>query len=99
MSTPPNLARTPGTTKRHSTGFTICANTSNRRNLERYHRQQIALSQPLPLDRNAAAVYLASLPAETGRRTQAQTLLRSQKWQAAPAYKRPLAMRDGLRKP
>lgn len=35
---------------------------------------QVTLSDPLPLDQNAAAVYIASLPAETGRRTQAQAL-------------------------
>jgi site-specific recombinase XerD len=35
---------------------------------------QVTLSDPLPLDQNAATVYLASLPAETGRRTQAQAL-------------------------
>jgi site-specific recombinase XerD len=37
-------------------------------------RDELALSEPLPQDQNAAAVYLASLPAETGRRTQAQAL-------------------------
>ena len=35
---------------------------------------ELILSQPQPLDQNAAAVYLASLPAETGKRTQAQAL-------------------------
>ena len=35
---------------------------------------ELLLSQPQPLDQNAAAVYIASLPAETGRRTQAQAL-------------------------
>jgi len=30
------------------------------------------LNEPMPIDRNAAAVYLASLPASTGKRTQAQ---------------------------
>jgi len=35
---------------------------------------EIILSQPLPLDQNPAAIYIASLPAETGRRTQAQAL-------------------------
>jgi site-specific recombinase XerD len=34
----------------------------------------LILSEPLPLDQNAAAVYIASLPAETGKRTQAQGL-------------------------
>ena len=34
----------------------------------------LLLSSPLPLDQNAAAVYIASLPAPTGRRTQAQAL-------------------------
>src|SRR5512142_1140597 len=34
----------------------------------------LILSEPLPLDQNAAAVYIASLPAETGKRTQAQAL-------------------------
>ncbi|HUE98879.1 MAG TPA: tyrosine-type recombinase/integrase [Anaerolineales bacterium] len=32
------------------------------------------LAEPQPLDQNAATVYLASLPAETGKRTQAQAL-------------------------
>lgn len=35
---------------------------------------ELILSQPLPLDENAAAVYIASLPADTGKRTQAQAL-------------------------
>jgi site-specific recombinase XerD len=35
---------------------------------------ELILSQPLPLDQNAAAVYIASLPADTGKRTQAQAL-------------------------
>lgn len=35
---------------------------------------ELTLSQPQPIGQNAAAVYLASLPAETGRRTQAQAL-------------------------
>jgi len=35
---------------------------------------EIILSSPLPLDQNAAAVYVASLPAQTGKRTQAQAL-------------------------
>ena len=35
---------------------------------------ELTLSQPRPIDQNAAAVYIASLPAETGRRTQAQAL-------------------------
>lgn len=34
----------------------------------------IVLVKPQPLDQNAAALYIASLPAETGRRTQAQAL-------------------------
>jgi site-specific recombinase XerD len=34
----------------------------------------LILSSPLPLDQNAAAVYIASLPAKTGQRTQAQAL-------------------------
>ncbi|HSL41898.1 MAG TPA: tyrosine-type recombinase/integrase [Anaerolineales bacterium] len=37
-------------------------------------RTELILSQPQPLDQNAAAVYLASLLAETGRRTQGQAL-------------------------
>lgn len=37
-------------------------------------QSELILSQPWPLDQNAAAVYLASLPAETGKRTQAQAL-------------------------
>lgn len=35
---------------------------------------QLILDHPQPVDRNAAAVYIASLPAETGKRTQAQAL-------------------------
>ena len=35
---------------------------------------ELILSHPRPLDQNAAAVYIASLPAETGKRTQAQAL-------------------------
>lgn len=35
---------------------------------------KLTLTQPQPIDQNAAAVYIASLPAETGRRTQAQAL-------------------------
>ena len=35
---------------------------------------ELILSQPQPLDQNPAAVYVASLPAETGKRTQAQAL-------------------------
>lgn len=35
---------------------------------------QLLLSQPQPPDQNAAAVYIASLPAESGKRTQAQAL-------------------------
>jgi site-specific recombinase XerD len=35
---------------------------------------ELILSQAQPLDQNAATVYIASLPAETGRRTQAQAL-------------------------
>lgn len=34
----------------------------------------LILSDPLPLDQNAGAVYIASLPAESGQRTQAQAL-------------------------
>ena len=34
----------------------------------------LKLDNPQPVDQNAAAVYIASLPAETGRRTQAQAL-------------------------
>ena len=37
-------------------------------------QNELILTQPLPLDQNAAAVYLAALPAETGKRTQAQAL-------------------------
>jgi site-specific recombinase XerD len=37
-------------------------------------QSELILSQPRPVDQNAAAVYLASLPAETGKRTQAQAL-------------------------
>ncbi len=37
-------------------------------------RKQMILDQPQPLDRNPAAVYVASLTAETGQRTQAQAL-------------------------
>jgi site-specific recombinase XerD len=35
---------------------------------------EITLSQSQPLDQNAAAVYVASLPAQSGQRTQAQAL-------------------------
>jgi len=35
---------------------------------------ELILQQPQPSDQNAAAVYIASLPAATGRRTQAQAL-------------------------
>ena len=35
---------------------------------------ELLLSQPKPLDQNAAAVYIASLPADSGKRTQAQAL-------------------------
>lgn len=34
----------------------------------------LIINQPLPIDQNAAAVYVASLPAATGKRTQAQAL-------------------------
>jgi integrase/recombinase XerD len=37
-------------------------------------QSELILDRPQPLDENAAAVYVASLPAETGRRTQAQAL-------------------------
>lgn len=37
-------------------------------------QSELILSEPPSLDQNAAAVYLASLPAETGRRTQGQAL-------------------------
>jgi site-specific recombinase XerD len=37
-------------------------------------RKQLILDHPQPLDRNPAAIYIASLPAETGKRTQAQAL-------------------------
>ena len=37
-------------------------------------QNELILSQTQPLDQNAAAVYVASLPAETGQRTQAQAL-------------------------
>jgi site-specific recombinase XerD len=37
-------------------------------------QSELILSEPRSLDQNAAAVYLASLPAETGRRTQGQAL-------------------------
>jgi integrase/recombinase XerD len=37
-------------------------------------QNELILSQTQPLDQNAAAVYVASLPAETGKRTQAQAL-------------------------
>ena len=35
---------------------------------------ELILNNPMPIDRNAAAVYVASLPANTGKRTQAQGL-------------------------
>src|SRR5688500_17900027 len=34
----------------------------------------LIINQPWPIDQNAAAVYVASLPAATGKRTQAQAL-------------------------
>src|SRR5687768_11222779 len=37
-------------------------------------QSELILSESQPLDQNAAAVYIASLPAETGRRTQSQAL-------------------------
>ena len=37
-------------------------------------QNELTIQQPQPLDQNAAAVYIASLPAESGRRTQAQAL-------------------------
>src|SRR5690242_12340669 len=37
-------------------------------------QSELILHQPQPLDRNAAAVYIASLPADSGKRTQAQAL-------------------------
>lgn len=37
-------------------------------------QNELILHDPLPLDKNAAAVYIASLPADTGKRTQAQGL-------------------------
>jgi site-specific recombinase XerD len=37
-------------------------------------QSELILNQPQPVDQNAAAVYIASLPAETGKRTQAQAL-------------------------
>lgn len=37
-------------------------------------QNELILSKPRPLDQNAAAVYVASLPADTGKRTQAQAL-------------------------
>jgi site-specific recombinase XerD len=37
-------------------------------------RKQLILDNPQPVDQNPAAVYIASLPAETGKRTQAQAL-------------------------
>ena len=37
-------------------------------------KNELILNEPMPIDRNAAAVYVASLPANTGKRTQAQAL-------------------------
>lgn len=37
-------------------------------------QDELNLNQPQPVGQNAAAVYIASLPAETGRRTQSQAL-------------------------
>ncbi|HJS17160.1 MAG TPA: tyrosine-type recombinase/integrase [Anaerolineales bacterium] len=37
-------------------------------------QSELILGQPQPLDQNPAVVYITSLPAETGRRTQAQAL-------------------------
>jgi integrase/recombinase XerD len=43
--------------------------------VNRLIQNELILNQPQPLDQNAAAVYISSLRAETGRRTQAQALL------------------------
>src|SRR5437867_820466 len=37
-------------------------------------QNELILSEAHPIDQNAAAVYVASLPADSGRRTQAQAL-------------------------
>jgi integrase/recombinase XerD len=37
-------------------------------------QSELILDKPQPLDQNAAAIYIASLPADTGKRTQAQAL-------------------------
>jgi integrase/recombinase XerD len=37
-------------------------------------QSELIFDKPRPMDQNAAAVYISSLPAETGRRTQAQAL-------------------------
>ncbi len=37
-------------------------------------QNELILRQPQPLDQNAAAIYIASLPADSGKRTQAQAL-------------------------
>jgi len=37
-------------------------------------QNELILDEPLPLDQNPAAVYVASLPADSGKRTQAQAL-------------------------
>jgi site-specific recombinase XerD len=37
-------------------------------------QSELIFDKPQPIDKNAAAVYISSLPAETGRRTQAQAL-------------------------
>ena len=42
--------------------------------METITQGSLILSQPRPLDQNAAAVCIASLPAKTGQRTQAQAL-------------------------
>ena len=37
-------------------------------------QSELIFDKPQPMDQNAAAVYISSLPSETGRRTQAQAL-------------------------
>ena len=67
----------------------------------------LILSKPQPMDRNAAAVYIASLPAKSGQRTQAQALrviagmfnadLATMKWSAL-RYQHTAAIRAQLAK-
>lgn len=54
--------------------FIIRAHYRDEENQEFDMTTEMVLTQPQPLDQNPAAVYLASLPSASGRRTQAQAL-------------------------